>query len=294
MTSFMVQNHDCSKNKMKRNLKEALSGKLKKSEMELMPRSFDMIGSIAIISIPPVLRKKEKLIASAIIKLNKNIKTVVKKAGKVTGRLRTRKTKFLAGINTEETLHRENACVMRLDIDKCYFSPRMASDRLDIAKQIKKNEKILVMFGGVAPYALVIAKNSKAKEVWSIEINRIASKYARENVKLNKIGNVKIIQGDVKRVLPQLKKQKMKFDRIVMARAQLKENFLHEAFMAAKKGTIIHFHDYVSEKEMPKKAFSRIFEAAEKDRVRYKILRWKEIGEVAPYFYRVRIDFRIL
>jgi tRNA (guanine37-N1)-methyltransferase len=279
---------------MDRNLKQSLSGKLKKSEMEMLPRALDIIGSIAIIEIPAGLRKKEKLIANTILRLHKNVKTVVKKAGKFSGRLRLRATKFLAGIDTRETLHRENACWMKLDIDKCYFSPRLASDRLDIARQVRKGEKVLVMFGGVAPYAVVIAKNSKAAAVLSIEINRIASQYAKKNVSLNKLGNVEIIQGDVKRIMPKLKKEKMKFDRIVMTRPQLKDMFLHEAFMVAKKGTIINLHDFSDEKIMPDESFSRIFEAAAKDKVKYQILKWKKIGEVAPYRYRLRIDFRIL
>jgi tRNA (guanine37-N1)-methyltransferase len=279
---------------MNRNLKESLAGKLKKSELELLPRALDMVGSIAIMEIPAGLKKKEKLIAETVLKLHKNVKTVVKKAGKFSGRLRLRMTKFLAGIDTKETLHRENACWMKLDIDKCYFSPRLASDRLDIARQVRKGEKVLVMFGGVAPYAIVIAKNSRAREVLSVEINRIASEYARKNVSLNKLGNVEIVQGDVKRIMPKLKKEKMKFDRIVMARPQLKETFLHEAFMAAKKGTIIHLHDYSDEKNVPDESFSRIFEAAVRDKIKYSVLQWKKIGEVAPYRYRLRIDFRIL
>src|SRR4030042_102970 len=135
------------KNKMDRNLKQSLSKKLNKSELDLLPRALDIIGSIAIIEIPAGLRKKEKMIAETVLKLHKSVKTVLKKAGKFSGRLRLRATKFLAGIDTRETLYRENGCMMKLDIDKCYFSPRMASDRLNIAKQVKKGEKILVMFG---------------------------------------------------------------------------------------------------------------------------------------------------
>jgi tRNA (guanine37-N1)-methyltransferase len=281
-------------NKMDRNLKQSLAGKLTKSEIKILPRAFEVIGSIAIIEIPAGLKKREKLIAESILKLHKNVKTVVKKAGKFSGRLRLRATKLLAGINTRETLYRENGCTMKLDIDKCYFSSRMSSDRLDIAKQVKKGEKVLVMFGGIAPYAVVISKYSKAAEIISVEINRIASEYAKKNVSLNKLGNVEIIQGDVKRIIPLLKKKKMKFDRIVMTRPQLKNTFLHEAFMVAKKGTIIHMHDFSDEKNMPDESFSRIFDAAAKDKVKYQILQWKKIGDVAPHRYRLRIDFRIL
>ena len=47
---------------------------------------------------------------------------------------------------------------------------------------------------------------------------------------LNKLENVEVVQGDVKRVIPLLARGRMKFDRIVMARPQLKETFLEDAF----------------------------------------------------------------
>jgi tRNA (guanine37-N1)-methyltransferase len=69
---------------------------------------------------------------------------------------------------------------------------RLSTDRLNVAKQVKKNENVLVMFGGVAPYAIVIAKHSKAKKIVSVELSRACNKYAFENVKRNKLTNVEI------------------------------------------------------------------------------------------------------
>ena len=40
-------------------LKEALGKKLNKKEIALLPRSYDIIGSIAILDIPNELRKKK-------------------------------------------------------------------------------------------------------------------------------------------------------------------------------------------------------------------------------------------
>jgi len=44
------------------------------------------------------------------------------------------------------------------------------------------------MFAGVGIYCLILAKN--AKQVYGIEVNPVAHKYALENLKLNKIGNI--------------------------------------------------------------------------------------------------------
>jgi len=204
---------------------------------------FEVIGKIAII--PKAGQKKEKKeLKELALKLlrQKNIEAVYLRE-KIKGRLRLPALKWLAGKKKTETIHKEAGCLMKLDIKKCYFSPRLGTDRLEIAKKVKKGEKILVMFAGVAPYALIIAKHSKAKEVYCVEISSIACKYARENVRINKFENIKIIQGDVKKIIPKLR---MKFDRIIMARPQLKESFLREAFLVGKKGKVVHFYDFLN------------------------------------------------
>ena len=59
-------------------LKQILAGKLTKKELEKMISSYDIMGSTAIIEIPPELVKKEKMIAETLLAMHKNIKTVLK------------------------------------------------------------------------------------------------------------------------------------------------------------------------------------------------------------------------
>lgn len=241
--------------------------------------TYDIIGEIAI------LPEKNKKLAKKLLKRYKHVKAVYLKS-KIAGRLRAPRLKWLAGTKDTETTYRENGCVFKLDVKTCYFSPRLSNDRMEIAKKVKKDERVLVMFSGVAPYGIVIAKHSRAKEVYCIELSRKASKYALENVRLNRLSNVKIIQGDVKRVIP---KMKTKFDRIVMARPQLRYDFLKEALIAAKKGTVIHFYDFIDAKNFPKESIDKIMKLKKK----IKILASKKIREIAPYRNHVRIDFKI-
>lgn len=275
-------------------LKELLkkTKKFNKQELKFLPRSFDVIGSIALIQIPKQLEKKKKIIANILLNLNKHVKAVYCK-GKHYGTLRKQQVKFIAGEKIEETTHKESNCILKLNIKTCFFSPRLATDRLEIAKQVKQNEKVLVMFSGVAPYAIVIAKNAKPKEVVCIELGKEACKYAKENVKINKLNNVKIIQGDVKKVAKKLAKRKEKFDRIVMPRPQIKYDFLQEAFLLAKKGTIIHFHDFVLEKDI-EKVKNKIEKAAKKVKKSIKILKIKKVREIGPYKVNVRVDFMVV
>ena len=162
-------------------LKELLKDKLSEQESKLVPNSYDQIGTIAIFQdFPKELKKKEKLIAETLIRNNKNVKTVAIKTKKHSGKYRLKEVKIIAGEKTKETIHKENNIYVKLDVEKCYFSPRLNNERLRIAGQIKKNEEILVMFSGIGIYPLVIAKNTKAKQVYGIEINPVAHKYGLE------------------------------------------------------------------------------------------------------------------
>ncbi|MBA3064088.1 class I SAM-dependent methyltransferase family protein, partial [Candidatus Woesearchaeota archaeon] len=178
-------------------INELLKDKLTKKELSLVPSAFDIIGDIIILEIKQCLVKKEKFVAEAFLKLNKNIKTVVKKEGIHKGIYRVQKLKVLAGISKKETIYKENNVKIKLDVEKVYFSPRLSSERKRIMKLIKPDESILVMFSGCGPYPLVLSRNTKAKEIYGVEINPIAHKYALENLKLNKLNNVSLYCGDV-------------------------------------------------------------------------------------------------
>ncbi len=255
--------------------------------------SCDIIGSIAIMKFNKEPKKEKLNLVRKLLKNQKNIKTTLEKVERVKGRLRTIKTKFLAGKRTLEAVHKENNCKFRLNVETCYFSPRLAEERKEIANKIKKEDKVLVMFSGVNPYGIVIAKKSRAK-VTSIELGRECCKYAKENSKINKVENkVTVLQGDVKKVISRLKKLKEKFSVIVMPRPNLKETFLKEAFSVARKGTIIYYYGFCKETDV-EKMIKEIKEESKKSRKKIKILKVKKAGDIAPYKYRYRVDFEVL
>ena len=259
--------------------------------MKQKPQSFDFFGNVIVVNFPEEMKLKEKKeFANELMQKNKSIKTVLEKSGKVKGRLRKPETKHIAGEKTKEVLYRENNCVFRFNIDTTYFSPRLSNERKEIADEIKKNEKVLVMFAGVAPFSIVIAKNSSAEKVMSNEINQEANKYAKLNLELNKLSDkVKLINGDIKRLVKQ-EKIKEKFDVIVMPRPQLKDSFLQEAFKLSKKGTRIFYYDFCKVEEQDK-IVEKIKQEAEKANKKIRILNTKKAGEIAPYKIRIRIDF---
>ncbi|MBI5880936.1 class I SAM-dependent methyltransferase family protein [archaeon] len=274
----------------KKNLRATLEQKLSPGELAVLRRAFDTVGTIAIIEIPPEAEKNEKLIAETLLKLQKNVKTVLKKGGIHDTDFRTQQMVHLAGVKTKETIHKEHGVMLKLDVEKVYFSPRLSTERLRVASQVKPGESILVMFSGCAPYPCVIAKNAKPIEIVGVELNPIGHKYGLENLKLNKIGNVTLINGDVKDIVPKLNK---KFDRIVMPLPKSAGDFLDSAFSAAKKGTIIHFYAFEEEGRFDV-AERRILDACKKNNLKCKILKTVKCGQHAPRTFRICVDFKII
>jgi len=285
-------------------------------------RAFDVLGNIAIVNFPLGFKLKEKKrFADKILKNQKNIRTVLEKSGKIKGRLRKISTEHIAGEKTKEVLYKENGCVFRFNIDTTYFSSRLSNERKEIAKKIKKGEEVLVMFAGVSPYSIVIAKNSKAKKIYSNEINRVANKYAKLNLELNKVKDrVELVPGDIKRLVKtgKLKEKNTKkskiscatksravsthrtvlkdfvgFDVIVMPRPRLKNSFLKEAFYLSKKGTRIFYYDFCSAGE-ENKIIEKIKDEASRAKKKIRILKVKKAGEIAPFKIRLRVDFKIV
>jgi len=253
----------------------------------MIPKSYDVVGNIAILKFASSVKKAEKVrVAKQLMGERKSVRTVVEKSDRVKGRLRTIKTLYLAGEKTLEALYLENGCRFRLNIESCYFSPRLSNERKVVADQVKKGERVLVMFAGVGPFSIVIAKNSSASEVVSLELGKECCKYARENVVLNKLSNVSVVQGDVKRV-----KLTSKFDRVVMPRPNLDDSFLASAFLVIKKSGTINYYGFSRDKD---EVVGVIKSEALKAKKKIRILRSKKAGDIAPGKFRWRVDFKVL
>ena len=252
--------------------------------------NYDTLGNVVVVKFGRGAKVDYKRkFAREFLEKHQNTKTVLEKIDKFKGRLRTLKTKFILGNKTKEVLYKENNTIFRFNVDTCYFSPRLANERLEIAKLVKKKEEVLVMFGGVAPFAIVIAKFAKPKRVVSVELGRECSKYALENVKRNKV-NVEVVQGDVRRVVPKISG---KFDRIVMARPNLKDSFLDVAFSKIKKSGIVHYYGFYKEDkldELKELVYSQALKAGKK----IKITGIRKAGDIGIRKYRYRVDVKVL
>jgi len=251
---------------------------------------FDVVGNIAIVEIPEELRKQEKEIAKNIAETQPHIKTVCKKNSERLGEYRLWKLKVIFGPKKTETIHSEYGCKYKVDVAKVYFSPREGTERQRIANQVKKGEHVMVMFSGVAPFAIAIAKKHPDANVYAVEINSHGHRYAKENVKLNHVtALVTPILGDVrKKCVPYFGK----CDRVIMPLPKDAHLFLNVAIKCLKpEGGIIHFYHWAPEDNPFEDAIDLLKDAvlAEDDR-KIKILNKHKVLPYGPRMYKICID----
>ena len=226
-----------SMDKTQSNYRELLKKGLK-DEYDSAVRGYDVLGSIAIIG---EQGRNGRIIAETVMKVNKNVKTVVSKAGAVKGRYRKREFEFVAGERNFVADYKENGCTFRFDIRKTFFSPRLSFERKRITELSKDNEHVIVMFAGIGPFAIEIAKKNKGSEIIAVELNKDSYRYMLDNIKINKTANVEPVLGDAKSVVEGMADWA---DRIIMPLPMSANKFLGSAVIAARNGCVIHYYSF--------------------------------------------------
>jgi len=280
---------------MKRDIRAELTGILPENKLSLVPRSYDILGvknkALAIVEIAEELRSFEQQIAAAIMKVHKNVDSVLAKESKRTGDFRIRALRLVTGNPDTEIIHRESGCFFKLDPRKAYFSPRESMERDRIVDKIREGEKILVMFSGVGSFPIRIAKKHEKVKVKAIEINPHAHNYCIENIHLNRVEDrVKAILGDVKEVSPTLNRD---FDRIMMPLPKGAYIYIDLAISLIVEGGIVHFYHWAREPDLFSEAQKIIADAAKGLEKKSEILERVKVSQYSPRVWKIRVDARI-
>jgi tRNA (guanine37-N1)-methyltransferase len=253
--------------------------------------AYDIIGnkdkSIALLGVNV---KNPKKTAKEIMKRHKAVKSVLQKLSERKDTFRLYPCKLLAGDKNTEVIHKEYGCFLKLDPQKAYFSPRESTERQRIAEMVKPREEVLVMFSGVCPYPIAIArKQTLVSKIYAVELNPAAHKYALENIKLNHVDEKIIpILKDVRET-----KEIGKVNRIIMPLVEKAIDYLDIAFLHSKKGTIIHLYGLSKEGQF-KDFEEKVKEIAKKYKVKYKIVGRQDVLPYAPRIEKVRLDIKII
>ncbi len=275
-------------------LKDVVKPFVPRELWDKIPRSFDIIGSrsgaVAIIEIPPELEDYKVLIGEAIIKLNRNVRAVLRRVGAREGEFRLYKYEVLVPGPTE-VIHKEDNYLIRVDPTKAYFSPRDQGDREDIARQVMPGEVVLYPFAGVGPYAIAILKRQPlTRLVIAIELNEYAYNYMLSNIKLNKLeGRILPLHGDAARLMDLFHN----VDRVLLTLPLGAHRFLRQALTCVRKGGIVHFYHLGVEEDPFYEAEGIVKNYCGELGLDCIIINRRIVRDYAPHVYKVRLDIRV-
>jgi len=263
--------------------RQLLQASLTEQEMALLGRSFDIIGEIAILEIPPELEKHSPKIAEALMEAHKSVRTVYSKSGAISGEERVRKLEFLGGIHRSETVHRESGCELKLDVEKVYFSPRLSHERERVLSLAEDGETVVDLFAGIGPFSILLAKNREV-EVHAIDSNPAAYHYLEENIRVNKVVDRVIpLLGDCREVAP-----RGVADRVIMNLPLRSHEFLGLALEVIKAGTV-HLYTVAKDDSEPEV----IKEAAKAKGRSAEVAASRMVRSYSPGKYHVVFDIEI-
>jgi tRNA (guanine37-N1)-methyltransferase len=282
------------KKKRQVTLTELLEDKLPPHLLASLPRAIDFVGNIAIIELLPELEHHKVFIGEAILKLHKNVQTVLAKVGAVSGVYRLREFNVIAGKPRTDTVHKEYGCKYHVDLARAYFSPRLSNEHSRVASLVKEGETVVDLFTGVGPFSILIARTHENVKVYAVDMNPHAVEFLKKNIRLNKVyGKVYPFLGDAKQIVSQSLSGVA--DRVIMNLPERSMEFVDAACKAIKPtGGNIHFYSFASASNTLEDIKLRFVEAVQKSgRKVEKLLSSRFVRVTAPHEWQIVLDAEI-
>jgi len=231
--------------------------------------------------------ERAQTLAGAIVESDLPVETVLNRASKIKGTERVRDWEVLAGESTE-AVHREYGCEFALDLERVYFSPRLATERHRVVEQAEAGERALDMFAGVGPFVIPFAK--RGGTVVGVDINEDAIEYLRENARRNGVEDrVTAICGDVREVADEYEGWA---DRLVMNLPHSADEFLDTAVTLAGDDCVVHYYDFQHEDD-PYGPGERAIRAAAEPEYDVTVETRHTVRSYAPRELNVCLDVRL-
>jgi tRNA (guanine37-N1)-methyltransferase len=281
---------------LRERLREKLSHVITSEDLTGVYNSYDIVGDIAIVKLSSSSGASAKVAAEAIMTCNKGVKTVLAQASKISGDYRLRKLTCIGGEDKTRTVHKEHGCLFAVDVEKCFFSPRLSGERLRIARIVKPDETVVNMFAGVGCFSIIIAKKTPTAKVYSIDINPIAVEFMQENIRINRVfRKVVPILGDSKAIIDSHFKHCA--DRVLMPLPEKALEYLPCAVSALKaSGGWIHCHCFehaYKTEDSKEKTHAKITQKFKSINVDFEVPFSRVVRPVGPNWHQVEVDIQV-
>ncbi len=282
---------------MRKRLRKTFAETNPSSDYSRMYSAFDMIGDLAIIKMANHTEIGAGEVARAIMARQKNIKSVFVQTTEVNGEFRIRGLTHVGGENRTSTMYRESGCLFKVDIAKCYFSPRLSGERARIANLVENGETVVNMFAGVGCFSIAIAKRASKVKVYSIDINPAAVEFMIENIRLNGVyarvipilGNARDVinerlQGCADRVLMPLPEKALEYLPVAVSALKQKDGWIHP-----------HMFVHATKTENPCEiAKQKLAESFNSLNFGYEIATTRIVRSTGPNWWQIVADIRVL
>jgi tRNA (guanine37-N1)-methyltransferase len=281
---------------LRKRLKETLT-KLFPAEGSVgVYNAFDIIGDISTIKLPRFSTAKAEDIAEAIMNRHRNVKVVFVQISGVAGDFRLRRLRHVAGENRTVTVHKESGCSFAVDVESCYFSPRLLHERMRIARLVQPCEVVVNMFAGVGCFSIIIATHAQAAKVFSIDANPVAVKFMEENIRRNRVyDRVFPLLGDSKAII-ETRLQRCA-DRVLMPLPEKASAYLPYAVSALKtSGGWIHIHAFehaLKTENCAEKAVQKVKETLDVLDVNFEIVHVRPVRSTGPNWFQLVTDVHV-
>jgi len=252
-----------------------------------------MVGSVAIVEIPEELWTSRELVGKGIMQVNRNIRTVLAKAGPVSTQTRTRELRLIGGENTTETTHHEQGLSFVVDVSRAYFSPRLSFEHSRVASQVREDEVVVDMFAGVGPFAVQIAANRRQVLVYAIDINPHAVRCLLRNIVINNVkGKVIAVLGDSKFII--LNHLSNVADRVIMNLPAEATRYIETACFALKaEGGMLHYYTFSDKNQLTEEAGKELFSALSRANRTLVRMETRAVKSTAPYQWQIVVDVKV-
>jgi len=273
-------------------LSDVLADGMDSDEVRLLPRSYDLIGDIAVLEIPSELAQHEQEIGTAFLKIHRNFSTVLVKRGAISGVIRTRDYELIAGVDKTDTVHVEYGCRIAVDLAKAYFSPRLLEEHHRVAGLVQDGEIVIDMFTGVGPFALQIATTRRV-DVYAIDINPDAIALLERSMRMNRLmGTIHSVVADAGIYVPANFQKRA--NRVIMNHPKGASEFIALACMAVESGGVVHYYDFAGgpdpEEQFTQKVRSLVQRSGRSLR---HIETVRRVRDSAPYEFQMVADLII-
>ncbi|NJE42045.1 class I SAM-dependent methyltransferase family protein [Thermococcus sp. GR6] len=270
---------------IKPRIREILSRELPPELVSMLPKHWVQIGDVLILPLRPELEPYKHRIAEVYAEVL-GVKAVLRK-GRIGGEFRETNYELLYGSDTV-TVHVENGIRYKLDVAKIMFSPANVKERVRMAKVAKPGELVVDMFAGIGHLSLPMAVHGKARVI-AIEKSPYTFRFLVENIELNKVHDRVTAYNIDNRDFP----GENIADRILMGYVVKTHEFIPKALSIAKDEAIIHYHNTVPERLMPKEPFETFKKTTREYGYEVEKLNELIIKRYAPGVWHVVLDLRV-